>query len=144
MTNITYRNDFYAWTQEQAALLKEEEFTEVDWQNLIEEIESMGRSEQKELESRLSLIIMHLLKMQYQPQRRGRSWATTIAIQCIDLRRHLRKNPSLRAQLAEAIADIYPDAVQKAAIETRLPSSIFPIDCPWTVEEILDKDWLPG
>ncbi len=144
MTNTTYQTDFYAWTQEQAVLLKEEEFTEVDWQNLIEEIESMGRSEQKEMESRLSLIIMHLLKIQYQPQRRGRSWATTIAIQRIDLRRHLRKNPSLRAQLAEAIADIYPDAAKKAAIETRLPLSIFPSDCPWTVEEILDKDWLPG
>lgn len=142
--NQLYQTDFYAWTQQQVALLHAEEFSEVDWQNLIEEIESMGRSEQRELESRLTVILMHLLKLAYQPARRSRSWTKTIQTQRVDLARHLRRNPSLRAGLVETVADVYPDAIKKAAIETGLPVATFPAACPWTVAQVLDEDWLPA
>ncbi len=144
MTQTLYDTDFYAWTQQQSVLLQAEEFTEVDWKNLIEEIENMGRSEQRELESRLIVIVMHLLKLQYQPSRRSRSWTITLQTQRVDLQRHLRKNPSLRAELAATIADIYPDVTKKASIETSVALSMFPVDCPWTAEQILDADWLPA
>ncbi|MFN8491022.1 MAG: DUF29 domain-containing protein [Caldilineaceae bacterium] len=143
MTTAVYNTDFYAWTQQQAALLRNEEWTEVDWQNLIEEIEAMGRSEQRELENRLIVIVMHLLKLQYQPSRRTRSWVVTVQTQRVDVARHLRKNPSLRTLLTETVADIYPDAVKKAAIETRLKAETFPPVCPWTAEQILDLSFLP-
>lgn len=87
MTTTLYETDFYAWTKRQAALLRGEEFEQIDWNNLIAEIESLGRSEKHEVESRLTVILMHLLKWQYQPSKRstGRSWRKTLTIQRIDL-----------------------------------------------------------
>ena len=145
MTTTLYETDFYAWTQCQAALLRAEEFEQIDWNNLIEEIESLGRSEKHEVESRLAVLIMHLLKWQHQPNKRvtGRSWRKTIAIQRIDLDRHLTQNPSLRAQLPEFIIDAYTLAVRKAAVETGLDKRTFPPHCPWTAEQILDEEFWP-
>ena len=145
MSNILYETDFYAWTQRQAALLRGEAFEQIDWNNLIEEIESLGRSEKHEVESRLEVLIMHLLKWQYQPYKRltGRSWRATIAEQRRRLRRRLREMPSLRAQLPDLLQDIYPDAVDAAAIETSLEKRTFPPHCPWTVEQLLDEEFWP-
>ena len=142
ITNL-YETDFYAWTQRQSTLLRQEEFEAVDWNNLIEEIETLGRSEQNELESRLQVLIMHLLKWQLQADKRSPSWETTIMIQRIDLARLLRKNPSLRARLAEFVTDAYPDAVKKAIAETRLPKEHFPVTCPYPVAAILDDAFWP-
>lgn len=144
MTTL-YETDFYAWTQRQAALLREEAFEQIDWNNLMEEIESLGRSEKHEVESRLTVILMHLLKWQYQPSRRitGRSWRKTLTIQRIDLDRHLAQNPSLRAQLPLLVNDVYTLAVRKAAVETGLDRRTFPLQCPWTVEQILDEEFWP-
>jgi len=75
---ISYEQDFYGWTQEQAALLRAGRLTDLDIENLIEEVETMGRSEKRELESRLTVLLLHLLKWKYQPNRRGRSWNLTI------------------------------------------------------------------
>ena len=145
MTTTLYETDFYAWTQRQAVLLREEEFEQIDWDHLIEEIESLGSSQQHEVESRLIVIMMHLLKWQYQPNKRltGRSWRKTIATQRVDLERLLRKNPSLRARLPEFITDVYPDAVKKAIIETGLDKRTFPPQCPWRTAQIMDEEFWP-
>lgn len=145
MSKTLYETDFYAWTQRQATLLRDEEFEQIDWDNLIEEIESLGRSEKHEVESRLEVLIMHLLKWQYQPNKRliGRSWRATIAEQRRRLRRRLRDMPSLRGQLLDIIHDIYPDAVDAATIETGLDKATFPARCPWTAEQLLDEEFWP-
>lgn len=138
-----YETDFYAWTQRQADLLRLEEFSEVDWHNLIEEIETLGRSEKHEIKNRLTVLIMHLLKWQYQFERRPRSWRITIAIQRVDLADLLTDNPSLHTHLAEFITAAYPSAVKKAVIETRLPKATFPVTCPYTAAQILDEEFWP-
>lgn len=145
MTTTLYETDFYAWTQRQAALLREEEFTEVDWNNLIEEIEALGRSDIRELTNRLEVLLMHLLKWRYQAGKRvtGRSWRATIAEQRRRLRRLLKESPSLRSRLAEFVDETYPDAIRAAIIETGLNERTFPAQCPWTTEEIMAEDFWP-
>ena len=143
MTTTLYETDFYAWTQRQAALLRAEEFEQIDWNNLIEEIESLGRSEKHEIASRLIVIIMHLLKLQQQPARRTRSWNVTISTQRVDLERLLADNPSLRARLPESVNQVYTDAVKKAAAETGLDKRTFPVQCPWSADQILDEEFWP-
>lgn len=138
-----YETDFYAWTERQAQLLRSEEFGEVDWHNLIEEIETLGRSEKQEIKNRLIVLMMHLLKWQYQPNRRPRSWRMTIAIQRVDLADLLADNPSLRTRFAEFISAAYPSALKKAVIETGLRKAIFPADCPYTAEQIMDESFWP-
>lgn len=143
MTTTLYETDFYAWTQCQAALLREEEFEQVDWDNLIEEIESLGKSQRQEVRSRLVVLIMYLLKLTYQPQRRSRSWRVTVITQRADLEPLLHDNPSLRAQLDALVALAYPTAVKKAAAETGLGKHVFPSECPWTLSQMLDEDFWP-
>lgn len=143
MSTTLYETDFYAWTQRQAELLRSEEFSEVDWNNLIEEIETLGRSDRRELISRLEVLLMHLLKWQCQPRKRGKSWRATIAEQRRRLRTLLVESPSLRAQLNEFVTNTYPDAVQAAVIETGLPAKAFPSQCPWTAAQIMDEEFWP-
>lgn len=147
MTNTTYRTDFYAWTQEQAALLRTEELEQLDLPNLIEEIESMGASQRKAVKRRLLVLLMHLLRWQYQPGHKGRrpnSWRSTIRTQRNEIEIELSDSPSLRREVPDFIAYVYPRARKGAAEETGLALSTFPTDCPWTLEEVLDEDWLPG
>lgn len=145
MTTTLYETDFYAWTQRQADLLRGEEFEQVDWDNLIEEIESLGRSDKREVESRLEVLIMHLLKLTYQRRasRNTRSWRNTIAEQRQRLHRLLRESPSLRAQLPEIINDVYVDAIKSAVRETSLDKRIFPTECPWTATQLMDEEFWP-
>ncbi len=143
MTAALYETDFYAWTQRQTELLRLEEFEQIDWHNLIEEIEDLGNSTRREVASRLQLIIMHLLKWQFQPEHRSSSWEATIAVQRIDLQELLDNNPSLRAKLADFVTHAYPYAVKKAAVETKLARRTFPETCPYTAEQLLDEEyWL--
>lgn len=132
-----YETDFYAWTQQQAALLRAGKLDEADIIHLAEEVESMGRSEKRELISRLSILLMHLLKWEYQPERRGASWEATIAVQRDDLADLLADNPSLRAGLEVALRDAYRKAVLLAVAETGLPKGRFPEVCPWGVGVVL-------
>ncbi len=143
MTTALYETDFYAWTQKQATLLRDEEFAELDLHNLIEEIEAMGRSEKRELASRLHVLIMHLLKWQYQANLRSRSWQSTIRVQRADLARLLADNPSLRATVPDVITQIYPDAVLDAIEETGLLAPVFPPLCPYSAAEVLDRMFWP-
>jgi len=141
---ITYQTDFYNWTQQQAALLKARKFNELDFDNLIEEIESMGASERKELDSRLIELLLHLLKWQYQPKRKGSSWEVSIAKQRDGIEKVLRDNPSLKYQLDKRVADCYPYAKRYAAIETKLSKSRFPEECPYSLAQLFDMDFMPN
>lgn len=141
--STTYETDFYTWTQEQAALLRAGRLAELDTINLIEEIEDMGRGERRELENRLSVLLAHLLKWQYQPERRGKSWLATIGEQRLRSRRVLRRNPGLQAALPESFIDAYEDARFIAMRETGLDGVVFPLSCPWTFEQVLDNGFWP-
>lgn len=141
MNAATHENDFYAWTQEQAHLLKTGKLHQIDWQYIAEELEDMGRSEKRQLESRLEVLIMHLLKWQFQPNLRSRSWQLTIKEQRLRLEKLLQKNPSLQPSLTEAIEDVYPLATLTAERETGL--SLFPETCPYTLTEILSLEFFP-
>ena len=141
MNSTTHEKDFYAWTNEQVQLLKTGQLNQIDWQNIAEEIEDMGRSEKRQLESRLEILIMHLLKWQFQPNLRSRSWQLTIKEQRLRLEKILQKNPSLQPNLTEAIEDVYPLATLSAERETGL--SLFPETCPYTLIEILSPEFLP-
>ncbi|TWH76256.1 uncharacterized protein DUF29 [Azomonas agilis] len=134
---VSYDSDFYGWTQEQADLLRSGRLTELDIQNLLEEIEAMGRSERRELESRLQVLFMHLLKWEHQPSHRGKSWQLTIEEQRRKVSRVLSDNPSLKSKLPELMASAYGDAVIGAERETGLERSVFPTSCPWTLEQAL-------
>lgn len=98
-----YETDFYAWTQEQAKLLSEHQWNQLDLPNLIEEIESLGKQQRQELRNRLSILIGHLLKWEYQPDRRSRSWLATLRIQRREVQNLLKENPSLQLDLQEAL-----------------------------------------
>jgi len=143
VANSLYDTDFYGWTQSQAQALREGKLQHLDIENLIEEIESMGKSEQRELESRLKVLLMHLLKWCFQPERRSVSWELTIKDQRNQIGRHLRKNPSLQSKIEEAQIDAYEDAVFAAANKTQLHIKAFPPLCPWTFEEIMAADFWP-
>jgi hypothetical protein len=144
ITNATlYEHDFYAWANEQAGLLRAGRLSELDIENLAEEIESMGRSEKRELTSRLQVLTMHLLKWQFQPGLRSTSWRLTIEEQRIRLSRHLAENPSLKAELHDAIGSAYRLAILAAARETGLDVNNFPTACPWSFAKIADSDFFP-
>ena len=138
-----YDMDFYAWANEQVALLRSGNLSAADIEHIAEEIDSMGKTEKRELVNRLSVLLLHLLKWQFQPGRRGSSWMATIAVQRDDLADHLRDNPSLRSKLSEAISDAYRKASIMATGETGLPKSTFQTVCPWTFEQLMDADFLP-
>lgn len=142
--NVTYDTDFYTWTQQQAGLLKAGRFSDVDFENIIEEIESMGKSEKRELESRLAVLLHHLLKWQYQPARRGRSWELTIKGQRVDFLKVLRDNPGLKPKLPGLLIDAYQSAVIKASEETGINETDFPTICPWSFEEIANSLFYPN
>ena len=141
MNSTTHDNDFYAWTQEQAHLLKTGQLHQIDWQNIAEEIEDMGRSEKRQLESRLEVLIMHLLKWQFQPSLRSRSWQLTIKEQRLRLEKLLQENPSLQSNLSEVIEKVYPLAALSAERETGL--SLFPETCLYNLTEILSAEFFP-
>jgi hypothetical protein len=139
-----YERDFYAWANEQAELIRSGRFDEADAENIAEEIESMGRSEKRELINRLALLLMHLLKWQAQPMRRAKSWELTIREQRIRLASHLRDNPSLKSLLTEATIEAYELALVEAQRETGLGDEAFPESSPWTFEQAIQDGWLPG
>lgn len=139
-----YETDFYAWTQEQAVLLHNQQWSQLDLPNIIEEIESLGKQQRQELRNRLSVLIGHLLKWQYQPQHRTRSWLATLRIQRLDINDLLEDNSSLKPYLEEAIEKAYLKGLELAVKETDLPRRTFPRDCPYALEEMLSDRFYPG
>ncbi len=139
-----YETDFYAWCQEQAALLQDRQWNQLDLKNLIEEIESLGKQQRQELRNRLSVLIGHLLKWEYQSKRRSHSWLATLRIQRLDIAELLQDNPSLKPYLEEALSKAYLRGLELAVRETDMPKLTFPSQCPYSLAEILDGAFYPG
>jgi hypothetical protein len=138
-----YREDFHAWAMQNAQLLRQGRLAEIDIENIAEELEDMGASKERELESRLGVLLAHLLKWVYQPERRGTSWRATIEEQRRRIERVLRKNPSLKAKLDEAFADAYGDARLIAMRETGMDKQAFPENPPFSLAQTLGEDYWP-
>ncbi len=138
-----YEADFHAWAFDQADKLRRGDVRHLDLVNLVEEIESLGRSEKRELQSRLGQLLMHLLKWEYQGYFRSRSWIDTIREQRRRLELLLDDMPSLQPKVGGVLAKAYSDARLLAERETGLVIKTFPVECPYTVEQVLDGAWLP-
>jgi hypothetical protein len=146
MADIAYEKDYYGWALQQATLLRTGKLSGLDVHHLAEEIESMGRSERRQLTNRLEVLLLHLLKWRYQPYRReidGNSWLRSIGEQRRKIPKLLRDNPSLQNLIADCLADAYDDARYDASDETGLPIFTFPETCPYAFEQALDQDFLP-
>ena len=141
MTTANYETDFYQWTQQQADLLRQGALSALDVENLIEEIEDMGASNRRSLGSFLDLVIMHLLKWRYQPERRSNSWKSSIRKGRHAIERLLEESPSLKPRLSVMVTAEYRRARSEAADETGLPLTTFPDQCPFTVEQITGDYW---
>lgn len=140
---INYQTDFYGWTQEQASLLKAGRLSELDRENLIEEVEIMGRSEKRELKSRLQVLLVNLLKWQYQPVARERNDELIISVQRDEFLEILEDNPSLKPQINNILTKSYFKAKKQTAIEIYLNKNTFPDTCPWNLSQILDDNFYP-
>jgi hypothetical protein len=140
---VDYEDDTYLWSFQQAELLRRGRFVEADLANIVEELESMGKRERFKLESSYRLILSHLLKWQFQPELRSRSWRVTLTRERTNVRRRESDSPSLAAIAAEIVRDAYPDAVREAMAETDLPKSAFPAECPYGLAELRDPDFYP-
>lgn len=138
-----YDEDFYAWTQAQAALLREQKVADLDYANLAEEIESLGKSDRRALESRLERLLQHLLTWRYQPREQSTSWRLTMREQRRRIATLLRDSPSLRRELAAFIDAGYTYAREQALDETGLTEAAIPAECPWTEAQILDAAFWP-
>jgi len=142
-TNL-YEKDFFAWTMEQAGLIKNKAFDKLDFAHLLEEVESMGNHNKTELRNRLAVLLTHLLKWKYQPELSGKSWYLTIANQRLDIRDLFDDNPSLKHFLPEIFEKAYATAIAKAVIETGMPKNVFPATCEWPVELVLNDTFFPN
>lgn len=132
-----YDRDFHAWATEQSALLRAGRLSDADIAHIAEEIDSMGRSEKRELVSRFAVLLAHLLKWRFQPERRSRSWILSIREQRRQADRVLNDNPSLRSRIGAILDEAYGDALLAAQRETDLPEEAFPAACPWSFEQAM-------
>ena len=134
-----YNADFFRWTQDTAELIQQRRFDELDLEHLAEEIQDMGLRDHREVRSRFIVLVMHLLKWQLQPERRGNSsWLATIGEQRRELNLVLEDSPSLRRVPKEQLPVIYRTVVEGAIREAQLSPTLFPSDCPYTADQILD------
>lgn len=138
-----YNLDFFEWTTHNAELLRAGRFGEADITHIAEEIEDLGKSQRKEVGSRLRVLVIHLLKWKFQLEHRSPGWEQTIDVQRAEIEDLLEYMPSLRGTLPETVGLVYPRAVRWAAKESRLPQSRFPDTCPFTLQQVLDDAFLP-
>jgi hypothetical protein len=144
MTQTLYDTDFNLWIEQTIAALKSGDIQTLDLDNLIEEIEAMTRSDKREIFNRLKVLIMHLLRCQYQPQKKTNSWIKTINEQRDQIELVLADSPSLRPYLTSKLEETYKKAKRDAITETKLTPEAFPTDCPFTEEQILDSEYFPS
>ncbi|AMO56839.1 hypothetical protein GZ77_02260 [Endozoicomonas montiporae] len=138
-----YEKDFYQWTQQQAALIRKGRLGELDLNNILEEIESMGRSEHRQLGNCLDVLLMHLLKWQYQPDHQSSSWRGSIEEQRVRIRKLIKENPSLKPKVHDTLQEAYALAKIGAYKETGLSQDVFPKHCPWDYDQIMDEAFWP-
>jgi hypothetical protein len=141
-----YDRDLYSWAVEQAALLRAGRIAEADVLNIAEEIDDVGNEQYDKLQSALRLILLHLLKWDHQPERRSRSWWSTITVQRNQVRRTLSKNPGLKPHIGTAVAHAFEDARVQASAQTRLDFARFPQHCPYSWDDIIERpiEWPPA
>lgn len=137
-----YNDDFYAWTQAQAAAIRAGAWADVDREHLAEEIEDVGKSERRAVVSHLRVLLTHLLKWEYQPERRTDSWLHSMVNAQVELQTLLHESPSLAHDLPAVVARAYDQACRVAGFETKRPPTFFPSTCPWSVEVLLTPEWL--
>ncbi|PSB08746.1 DUF29 domain-containing protein [Pleurocapsa sp. CCALA 161] len=138
-----YDRDYYLWLSHTAQLISEGKLAEVDTANLIEEIEDMGRSEKRAIESYLVVVLLHLLKYKYQPEKRSNSWKSSIREHRRRLRKAFSASPSLKGYCEEVFSECYQDGREQAADETELPLNTFSPESPFTLDETLNPNYLP-
>lgn len=143
-TSQLYETDFYSWTQEQVSLLKTQQWNQLDTVNLIEEIETLGRRERQELRNRLGVLLGHLLKWQFQPEKRSNSWLSTIREQRVQIKLLLQDSTSLKPYLDQVFLTVYELGLALAIRETELGEQVFPEICPYTLGETLNPEFLPN
>ncbi len=134
-----YDRDYVAWLDEQVRHLRAGRLAALDVDNVVEELESLMSSERRELENRLEVLIHHLLKWDQQPEQRSNRWRATVQEQRTRIRRLLRSSPSLNPEVGPMARDVYPDAVEQAAIETGLSEGAFPQTLPYTTAQIFER-----
>lgn len=137
-------DDFALWATEQAALIRAHRFERLDVENVAEELESLGRGDKYQIDSRMEVLLAHLLKWEFQPGQRSSSWKATLFEQRYRIGRLLKESPSLRGRPGETLGGSYVIGRFEAIRETGLPETVFPETCPYTIEQILDPDFLPG
>ncbi len=142
-TPSLYEADFLEWIELQVTLLRDRQFDRVDFDNVIEELSSMGRSQRRALQSRLETLIAHLLKCQFQPDRKSASWLGTLIEQRSKIQRTLEDSPSLARAVEQYAVKVYPTALRRAVNETGLPSALFPTENPYSVADLLNMDYVP-
>jgi hypothetical protein len=138
-----YQNDFLLWIEKQVELLRAKKFEQLDLDNIIEEMDSMGKSLRRELGSRLKVLLIHLLKCQFQPEKKSSGWLGGIEEQRSEILDLLEQNPSLRREVSNGAQHAYASAVRRSSIETGLPASTFPVENPYSSEQLLDLDFIP-
>lgn len=138
-----YEKDYLQWIQTTLEKIRSGDYVNVDWENLIEEIEDMGRSERKTLKSNLIVVFLHLLKWQFQPEMRSGSWEGSIIEHRRRIRESIDDSPSLQNYLESIFFDCYLQAVKQAKAETRLPLETFPQQCPYDLEQVVSDEFLP-
>jgi Domain of unknown function DUF29 len=141
--NDRYEADFYAWTQEQARLLREQRWADLDLDNLVDEVESVGRGDKRQIESRLETLMAHLLKWKFQPGSRGNGWIGTIFEQRGRIAGLVEESPSLREFQRQEVFKSYRAATLTAAKETGIALHVFPEECPFTPEQVVDLEYFP-
>jgi hypothetical protein len=138
-----YSIDFSSWIDQTVQLLRERRWHEIDVPNLIEEVEALGKSERRGIASQLTRLLLHLLKWQYQPQRRSDSWLDSITDARTQIELAIQDSPSLRSYPAEQLEESYQRARRQAAKQTNMEISVFPDVCPYSPELVLAENWLP-
>jgi len=138
-----YESDFNLWLEETVNLLKQGGFAQLDIENLVEEIEDMGNNRKDALESNLIRVLQHLLKWQYQPQKRSNSWKASITEHCLRLNKAFKKSPSLRRYFEDVFDECYNDARLIASQETGIDIHVFPEVCPFSSSNVLNPQYLP-
>jgi hypothetical protein len=138
-----YERDFQLWLEAQAAHLRARQFALLDLENLVDEIETMAGNQRRELKHRLAVLIMHLLKCQFQPYRKTGSWLRTISEQRFAIDEMLKQSPSLCREVEAMANNVYPKARRFAADETKIPIKTFPRESPFSIAQIQDEDFVP-
>lgn len=144
MDGDLYETDFYGWTAQQAEILRRRAFDEADLANIVEEIETLGRSEESALESFYTALCTHLLKAMYQSNMTTHGWQTSVLDSRLSIDKVIRKNPGLKPKRDQAFLDAYKDARKVAALETTLPLERFPMEPPFPREKAENEGFLPG